>query len=129
LSNTRVIRDPAIAVVYEAKGQYEEAIIWRRRHVVSLEGGLGAGHARAVEARRQLGEAVARVERGQALMAKHTMETIEEAEQAEERALYPQAIAQAGQASSIMLEGQEEDPQHDKMGVYKLMEGKEQGGE
>jgi hypothetical protein len=51
------------------------------------------------------------------------METVEEAE---ERALYPQAMAQAGQASSIMLEGQEEGgPQHDKMGVYTLMEGKE----
>jgi mannose-6-phosphate isomerase-like protein (cupin superfamily) len=66
------------------------------------------------------------VERGQALMAKHGMETVEEAEEAEERAFYPQAMAQAGQASSIMLEGQEEgDPQHDKMGVYELVEGKE----
>jgi tetratricopeptide (TPR) repeat protein len=53
-----------IANVYEEKGQYEEAISWQRRHVVSLERGLGAGHARAVEARRVLGEAVARVERG-----------------------------------------------------------------
>ena len=49
-----------ISSVYYEKGQYEEASIWRRRHVVCLEGGLGAAHARAAEARRLLGEAVAR---------------------------------------------------------------------
>jgi hypothetical protein len=49
-----------------------------------------------------------------------------EHKEAEECALHPQAMAQAGQASSIMLEGQGEgDPQDDKMGVYELVEGKE----
>jgi tetratricopeptide (TPR) repeat protein len=124
-----------IGSIHYSAGRYSEAALWLKKAVEAMGYTNGPAATSTVQCQGYLKYAIAGMDRTDA-KAQEYRRFLEESEELANPGMHAkrmeqarQAMEQARQMSTIVLEGQEEgDLQHCLMGVYKLLEGKEVNG-